>query len=60
MPSMTNHPQDIQTVTVLALLIASLCIIYWRITLRLIAMAVIALAVYGAVLAFYGLHHAGR
>ena len=56
---MPNHPQDIQTVTVLAVLIASLCIIYWRITLRLIAIAVIALAIYGAVLALYGLHHPG-
>lgn len=55
-----NQPQDIQTVTVLAVLIASLCIIYWRVTLRLIAIAVIALAIYGAVLALHGLHQPGR
>ena len=60
MPATPSHPQDIQTVTVLAVLIASLGIIYWRITLRLIAIAVIALAIYGAVLALHGVHHATR
>lgn len=54
MPPTPNHPQDIQTVTVLAVLIASLCVIYWRITLRLIAIAIIGLAIYGAVLALHG------
>jgi hypothetical protein len=55
-----NQPQDIQTVTVLVVLMASLCIIYWRITLRLIAIAILALAIYGAVLALHGLHSSGR
>ncbi len=59
MPS-PGQPQDIGAITVLAVFIGSLCVIYWRITLRLIAVALITLAIYGAVLAFYGLHHVAK
>ena len=44
MPAEPNHSQDIETVRVLTVRIASLVIIYWRTTLRLIAIAVIVLA----------------
>jgi hypothetical protein len=52
-----GQPQDIQAIAVLAVLIGSLCVIYWRIALRIFLIALIALAIYGAVLAVHGLHH---
>ena len=60
MPAISSHTPDIETVTIVAILIAGLCVIYWRTALRLIAIALIALAIYGAVLASYGLHHVGK
>lgn len=60
MPATPPQPQDMQTVTVLAVLIGSLCVIYWRITLRVIVIALIAFAIYGAVLAIHGIHHPAR
>lgn len=60
MPAIPSHTPDIETVTVVAILIASLCVIYWRTALRLIAIALVALAIYGAVLAFYGLYHIAK
>ena len=38
---------------VLVLLIAALCVVFWRATLRLIAIAVIALLISGALMAFH-------
>jgi hypothetical protein len=57
MPAVPNHPHDIQAVTVLVVLVAGLAVIYWRTTLRLIATAVIAFAIYGLILLLYGLRH---
>ena len=57
MPAAPNHPHDIQAVTVLVVLVASLAVIYWRTTLRLIAIAVIAFTVYGLILLLHGLRH---
>ena len=52
-----GQPQDIQAIAVFAVLIGSLCVIYWRNALRIFLIALIALAIYGAVLAIHGLHH---
>ena len=57
MPAIPSDPPDIQSVTVVAVIVASLCVIYWRIALRLVAVALIALAIYGAILITYGLRH---
>lgn len=57
MPAMPTHTPDIEAVTTAVIAISSLCVIYWRIALRLVAIALIALVIYGAVLVFYGLHH---
>jgi hypothetical protein len=54
------HPSDIQAIAILAVLIGSLCVIYWRVALRLVAIALIALAIFGVVLVIYGLHHSVR
>ncbi len=60
MPATPPHPQDVATLTVVVVIVATLCVVYWRMTLRLIAIALMALAIYGAILAFSGLHHAVR
>jgi hypothetical protein len=57
MPPTPNHPYDIQSITVLVVVVASLGVIYWRTTLRLIAIAVVAFAIYGFILVLYGLRH---
>ena len=57
MAAHVGQPQDIQAIAVLAVLIGSLCVIYWRMALRIFLIALIALAIYGAVLAAHNLHH---
>ena len=57
MPATPTHAPDIEAVTTAIIAISSLCVIYWRIALRLVAITLIALAIYGAVVVFYGLHH---
>ena len=54
---MPGSPQDFSSVIILAVLIATVCVIYWRITLRIIAIVIISLAIYGAVLIIEGLYH---
>lgn len=60
MPPIPSQTPNIEVVTTVTTLIASLCVIYWRTVLRLIAIALVAFAIYGAVLAFYGLHHVAK
>lgn len=46
-------PQDTQAaIAVLLLIGAACCVIYWRTVLRIILIAVIALAIYGTVVGF--------
>jgi amino acid permease len=58
MPAVQNQPQDLESIGALAMLIASLCVVYWRTALRVAAILVIALTIYGAVLVIDGLRHA--
>lgn len=51
-----GQPQDIQAIAILAVFVGILCVIYWRIALRIFLVALIALAILGAVLAVHGLH----
>jgi hypothetical protein len=60
MPAGQGAPPDIQSFGVLATLAAALCVLYWRTALRVIAIMIIALAIYGAILFLEGLHHAVR
>jgi hypothetical protein len=60
MPTAPGPPHDFQSIGLLVTLVAALCVIYWRIAIRLVAIAVIALTIYGAVLLVEGLQHAGR
>ncbi len=54
MPVPPTNPQDTQAaIAVVAAIAAGFCVAYWRTALRLILIAVLALAVYGAVV---GIH----
>jgi hypothetical protein len=55
MPVPPSNPQETQAaVAVLILITACLCAVYWRTALRVILIAVIALAVYGTVVGVDG------
>jgi hypothetical protein len=54
MPVPPTSPQDNNAILVIVLLVAGLCTIYWRITLRLIAIGLIALAAYGLIVSLHG------
>lgn len=43
--------------TVLEVLIAALCVIYWRITLRVAAIVIIVVLILGAVAIIHGIYH---
>jgi hypothetical protein len=49
-------PNDFQPIGLLILLVVALCVKYWPMALRLIAIAIITLAIYGAVLLAEALH----
>jgi hypothetical protein len=57
MPVPSPQPQDNQAILVIVLFLAALCVVYWRTALRLIAIILIALAVYGVIAGLHGLHH---
>jgi hypothetical protein len=55
MPVPPTSPQDTQAaIAVLAAIATCICVVYWRTTLRVILIAVLALAVYGAVVGIHG------
>jgi hypothetical protein len=58
MPVPSNQPQDTQTILVVVIFLACLCVVYWRTLLRVIVVALVALAIYGAITGLHGLHHA--
>lgn len=45
---MTHNPPNAQSIIVIAAVIAIVSVIYWRVTLRLAAIAILALTIYGA------------
>ena len=60
MPPAPGPPHDFQSIGLLIAGVVALCVIYSRIAIRLVAIAVITATIYGAVLLVEGLHHAGR
>ena len=60
MPPAPNSPQDVQSIGLVITAVIALCVLYWRVAIRLVAIAVIALTVYGGVLLAEALRHAGR
>jgi hypothetical protein len=60
MPAPLTQPEHNQTILVVVLFVASLCVAYWRTALRLIAIILVALAVYGVIAGLQGLHNLTR
>jgi hypothetical protein len=57
MPVSSPQPQDSQAILIVVIFIAILSVIYWRMALRLIAIAVIVLSILGAIAGLHGLHY---
>ena len=57
MPAVQGPPQDHLGAIVLIMLIAAVCVTHWRTTLRIAAIVIITLAVYGAFLVVEGMRH---
>jgi hypothetical protein len=60
MPPVPSPPQDSQTIGVVITAFVALCVVYWRVAIRLVAIAVITLTIYGGVLLAEALQHAGK
>jgi hypothetical protein len=60
MPPVPSPPQDPQSIGVLITAVVALCVLYWRVAIRIVIIAVIALALYGGVLLADTLQRAGR
>jgi hypothetical protein len=50
-------PSGFGPIIILIVLAASLCVVYWRIVLRIVAITIITLTLFGLVLVFEELHH---
>ena len=50
-------PHDAQLIGLLAMIVAALCVTYWRAALRLVAIVVIGLTIFGVVLLLETLDH---
>lgn len=53
-------PQDFKSISTLVIVVVTLGVVYWRTTLRIAAILVITLAIYGTYLVIEGLHHLTR
>jgi hypothetical protein len=60
MPPVPSPPQDPQSIGVLITAAVTLCVLYWRVAIRIVIIVVIALTLYGGVLFAEALQRAGR
>ena len=51
------QPQDSQAIIIVVILAAILCVIYWRMALRVLAIILIALSILGVIAGLHGLHY---
>lgn len=56
MPLPSATPQDSHAIMVVVLLITGLCLVYWRIALRLAVFILLAFAIYGLITGLHGMH----
>jgi ABC-type multidrug transport system fused ATPase/permease subunit len=57
MPVPPTQPGDNQAIIMVVTLVAILCVIYWRMALRVVAIILIATTVLGVIASLHGLHH---
>jgi len=58
MPLQSPHPENSQAIIMVVILVAILCVIYWRTALRVVAVIVIATTVLGVIASLHGMHFA--
>lgn len=56
MPLPSATPQDSHAVFVAILIVTGLCVVYWRIALRVVVFVLIAFAIYGLITGLHGMH----
>jgi hypothetical protein len=56
-PPAPDPTHGFQSIGLLVTLVVALCVLYWRIAIRLMAIAVITFTIYGAILLVEGLRH---
>lgn len=57
MPVPPTSPHDSHSIMVAVLFIAALCVMYWRMAIRLLAIILIVLLVCGVIAGLHGMHH---
>ena len=60
MTPVPTSPHDLQSIGVGVTLVATLCAVYWRLAIRLAAIAVITLTILGAILLIEILQHVAK
>ena len=58
MPLQSPQPENSQAIIMVVILVAILCVIYWRTALRIVAIIVVATTVLGVIASLHGLHFA--
>jgi hypothetical protein len=58
MPLQSPQPENSQAIIIVVILVAILCVIYWRTALRVVAVIVIAITVLGVIASLHGMHFA--
>ena len=58
MPLQSPQPENSQAIIMVVILVAILCVIYWRTALRVVAVIVIATTVLGVIAGLHGMHFA--
>lgn len=59
MPVLPDPAQHLETAGAVAVLIAIVCVAYWRVALLLLAIVFIALIIFSVLVVIYGFHHMG-
>jgi hypothetical protein len=60
MTALQNVPDAFQYVSVLVAVVAGICILYWRIVLRIVATMIIVLIALGAAMIIHGIQYLAR
>jgi len=58
MPLQSPQPENSQAIIMVVILVAILCVIYWRTALRVVAIIVIATTALGVIASLHGMHFA--
>jgi hypothetical protein len=60
MTPLTTSPHDLQSVGIGVTLVATLCVVYWRLAVRLVIIAAVALTLCGLIMLVEVLQHLTR